>query len=148
MVPINNSLAHLSVGLRSGVPLISNMEIPTAISMEELTKLKDGAIEEPEAPKKQPKDYTPEEIWDLAIAYQDAMLEEFNHPLAHKVLALACLKRLGLWHQDMAEKLFSKKEDSGLGWGRDAGVLMAAHSLLTQVSLGELDAFTPDGQAE
>ena len=119
------------------------MEIPTAISLEALSALKEDAPQEPEAPRKAEEDYTPEEIWDLAVKYQDEMYEEFHSPLMHKVMALACLKRLGIWHQDTAEKLIEKKEtETGLAWANDAGFLKSAYKLLSEVDLGKQDVWS------
>ena len=119
------------------------MEIPTAISLEALSALKEGAQPEPEAPIKAKEDYTPEEIWDLAVKYQDEMYEEFRSPLMHKVMALACLKRLGIWHEDTAEKLIERKDtETGLAWAKDAGILRSAYQLLSEVDLGSQDVWS------
>ena len=86
-------------------------------------------------------DYVPAEDNVDLDTYLESMLtllqENYPGPVAFKTLALRILTHLGAWHDMMADKKFSEKDDACLLWAADEKLLHMAWSCLDRVDLGE-----------
>lgn len=109
--------------------------IPDSISRNQLLSLQVDA--EP--------DFVPAETSDGAKVdldvYIDALIETLQEdhpgPIAAKALALRILSHLGAWHDVIADKKFSEKDDTCLLWAGDEKLIHIAYSCLDKVDLGE-----------
>lgn len=81
--------------------------------------------------------YCPNDIVDVAEKHIDAMLEEIEDPMVHKVAALMIMKRFVEWHSTVAENHLNQPES--LAWAEDMGKIKSAAHLFASVSLGAND---------
>ena len=126
------------------------MEFPSAMSPEALQQLMDNAPSDKENLSKTDAPYggyTKEQMFDIVDEAKDALMDKFNDPMCHKVMAMFILDHFVEWHKEVSHKLVihaTKEGDPGLaltamGWAQDLASLETARDLILGVGIGDND---------
>lgn len=88
--------------------------------------------------------HTESEVITIAEAAVDCAIEECEHPIVHKVMALSILHKYIAWHETMAEHALENNDiDNAFAWSEDVGKLKQIHAMLCSVEVSPND-FTVD----
>ena len=120
------------------------------MSPEALQKLMDNAPSDKENLSKDEHlygGYTQQQMLDIVDEVKDELMEKFNDPLCHKVMAMFILDHMVEWHKEVSHKLAihaTKEHETGLaltaiGWAQDLARLETARDLLLGVEIGDND---------
>ena len=96
---------------------ILTSSIPDKISTAELADILSEMQHEEDC--KHNQEYCPNDIVDAAEKHLDAMIEEIEDPMVHKIAALMIMKRFVEWHSKVAENHLNQPES--LAWAEDMG---------------------------
>lgn len=121
--------------------------IPNSFSADDLQRLMDNAVSEPEA--KEPQDPRDIELYDghTQRSIEERVEEMINNlgtdirgPIAHKVAMISICRSMFEWHNTMGQKHMEEGElQSAECWLRDAGHFQVIHNILTNISVGNED---------
>ena len=120
------------------------------MSPEALQKLMDNAPSDKENLSKDEHlygGYTQKQMLDIVDEVKDELMEKFNDPMCHKVMALFILDHFEAWHDEVSTKLAVHAAKEGqpdlaltaVHWAQDRASISTARDLLLGVEIGDHD---------
>ena len=130
--------------------------IPNSFSSDDLQRLMDNAVPEPEA--NDPQDPLDIELYDghtqrsIEQRVEEMISDlgaEIRGPLAHKVAMIAICRSMFEWHNTMGTNHMEEgRTVSAQCWLRDAGQFQVIHNILVNISVGNEDFTCSDFDPE